>query len=89
MIVRVPPMEREQSSAPIPFRDILIRVAHGYSWQNIADEYGVSRDAVRWRIRLLYRELGVRDAMHAVRVGYTVGLIDKCANDCEFCLRVQ
>lgn len=77
------------NSQPIPFRDLLVRIAHGYSWQDIADEYDVSRDSVKWRVNVLHVHLGVSDRAHAVQRGHTIGLIGKCADDCEFCLKIQ
>lgn len=82
-------MEPEARREPIPFCDLLARVAHGFSWQDIANEYDVTRDSVKHRMGRLRDRLNVSTAAHAVQRGHTVGWLQKCGDDCELCFRVR
>lgn len=57
-------------------REILVLLAKGYSAKEVADELGISERTVNTHVGHIYRRLGVRNRVDAVRVGMRLGLVE-------------
>jgi len=56
-------------------REVLELLAEGYTNARIARHLGLSENAVRNRVRVLFADLGARDRAHAVALGFRCGAL--------------
>ena len=54
---------------------VLILMANGKTVAEAAAELGISKNAVQWHRRIVFRKLDVRDRAHAVTKAVELGLI--------------
>jgi len=57
-------------------REILVLLAKGCSAKEVARELGIGERTVNTHVAHIYRRLGVRNRVDAVRVGMRLGLVD-------------
>jgi DNA-binding NarL/FixJ family response regulator len=58
-------------------RDVLVRIAEGWTDTEIAEDLGVSETTVNTHTRRLYKRLGVRGRAQAVHVAWQRGYLGK------------
>lgn len=63
--------------APLTEREmqVLYFMSHGLPNAEIGKQLYLSEDTIKTHARRMFRKMGVRDRAHAVRVGFTVGLL--------------